>query len=89
MGTPAPVKDVQRQRDHRIDHMRLEECAADTVLVVGLAALDLRCAILADLASLLLDFGLAAEEHTLRANDAGAPLVRECGEDMSCSRGER
>ena len=81
-GHAGPVEDVERQRDHGVDQPRLEQRLADQVLVVGLAALHLRVAVVVELARLLLDLGLAAEEHALRADDAGAAVVGERGEDV-------
>jgi hypothetical protein len=52
------------------------------VFVVCLAAFELRGAIFVVLAGLLFDFGLAAKEHALRADDAGAPVVIERGQDV-------
>ena len=52
------------------------------MFVVGLAALDFRVAVVVELASLLLDFRLAAEQHALRADDAGAALLGQRGEDV-------
>ena len=52
------------------------------MLVVGLAALDLRIAVVVELAGFLLDLRLAAKQHALRADDAGAAVVGERGEDV-------
>src|SRR5437867_4038195 len=52
------------------------------MLVVSLAALQLRVPVVVQLLRLLLDFRLATEEHALRADDAGAAVVAERGEDV-------
>ena len=56
------------------------------MLVVRLSTFDLRVAILVELFRLLLDFRLAAKQHTLRADDARAAAVGERGEDVEDER---
>lgn len=81
-GHTGSVEDVEREGNHGIDQPRLEQRLADEVLVVGLATFHSRIAVVVELPRLLLDLRLAAKEHTLRADDAGAAVVRERGQDV-------
>src|SRR5262245_56065997 len=52
------------------------------MLVVGLAALDDRVAVVLELSGFFFNFRLATKQHALRADDARAALVGERGEDV-------
>src|SRR5437867_3527906 len=56
------------------------------MLVVCLATLHLRVAVVVELAGLLPDLGLAAEEHALRADDTRATVVVERGQNVEDER---
>jgi hypothetical protein len=81
-GDASPIENVEGQRDHRVDQPRIEQRLADQVLVVRLAALQLRIAVVVELLSLFFHFRLTAEEHTLRADDAGTSVIGERGDDV-------
>ncbi len=52
------------------------------MFIVGFAAAHDGVAVIVELAGFLLDFGLAAEQDALGADDAGAAVVGERGENV-------
>lgn len=76
------VENIERERDDSINQSCIQQSFPDKVFVISLATLHLGVAVFVELTCLLIDFGLPAEEHALRANDTSSAIISERSNDV-------